>query len=145
MIDPVNKLREGFYQSLYEQLTFEGYTVPVVDDVAALEDNNDMYVLLSNQTAVDVSNFTKHQHECTLTLDIVHKTNFAVSRYGVDAVAQQIFNILITSTTTNQIQIDGAMQAVNVRKQSDNYLTMELSAGAIVRRLIVFSVLVHEK
>lgn len=145
MIDPVNKLRAGVYQSLNGQLTFEGITVPVVEDVAALEDNIDMYVLLSNQTAVDVSNFTKHQHECTLTLDIVHKTNFAVSRYGVDAVAQQIFDFIMPGVTTNQIQIDGAMQAVNVRKQSDNYLTMELSAGAIVRRLITFSVLVHEK
>lgn len=145
MKDVQQKTRASFYLALSGLLTYEGETVPVIDDTATLEDNVDMYVLLSSQTAVDVSNFTKYQHECTMTLDIVHKTNYAVARDGVDYVAQQIFNIISPNVTTNGIATDVDVQFVNVKKQSDNYLTMELSSGAIVRRIIVFSVLVHEK
>lgn len=144
MIDPQKKVREAFFSALNGQLFYDGIDVPVVDDAVTLEDNVDMYVLLSSQTAVEVSNFTKYQNDCTITLDIVHKTTYSVTKNGVDDVAQQILHFISTSVTTNGLGSDNTVQYVNLQKESDNYLTMELSSGAVVRRILVFNVLVHE-
>lgn len=145
MIDPHKKVREAFYTVLNGNLSYDGENVPVVDDAVTLEDNVDMYVLLSSQTAVEVSNFTKYQHDCTITIDITHKTTYSVTKNGVDEVAQQIFDRISTGVTTNGLPISDVIQYVNLQKETDNYLEMELSSGAIIRRIVVFNLLVHEK
>lgn len=145
MLD-INKLvRYGVGQSLTGQLIYESVSVPVVDDVLTSDTNSDMYVLLGSQTAVEQSNFAKFAHDCTITLDIAHNTGFGVSKDGVDNVAQQIFTILQPTTITNGLTAQAGIQFSDLQKDSDSYLTMTLSDGsAVVRRIIVYRVLVHQ-
>lgn len=145
MLD-INKLvRYGIGQSLNGQLTYDGASVPVLDDALTVSDNYALYVILSNQTAVETSNFNKFAHDCTITLDIVHKTYFGVTKDGVDSVAQQIFTILQPSTTTNGLTEQSGVQFNDLQKESDSYFTMQITnAGPIVRRLITYRLLVHQ-
>lgn len=145
MLD-INKLvRYAFGQSLNGSLTYNGSNVPVVDDVLTVDSNEMIYVILSSQTAVETSNFNKFAHDCTITLDIVHKTYYGVTKDGVDSVAQQIFTILQPDTTSNGLTAQAGVQFNDVQKDSDSYLTMTLTnAGPITRRIINYRLLVHQ-
>ena len=145
MIDVNKAVRYGFGDALSGNITFEGSPVPVVDDAVLLQSNTTMYVILSTQTAVETSNFAKFEHECTLILDIVHKTQYSVTKDGVDDVAQQIFDIIQPTVTTNGLTAQSGVQFSNVEKIQDDYLSFTLSnVGPVVRRILRYRVLVHQ-
>jgi len=145
MVDVNKAVRYAIFQALDGNLTYDGSPVPVVDESVTLDQNLTMYVALTTQTAVETSNFAQFEHECTLQIDIAHKTQYAVSKDGVDDVAQQIFDILQPSVTTNGLASQSGVQFTDLSKATDNYLTMVLNnMGPVVRRIIVYKVLVHE-
>lgn len=144
MIDIQYRVRSAFFSVIHNLITYNGSYVPVVDDISTLDDDANLYIILSSQTAVETSNFTHFVHDCTITIDIVHKTMYAVTKDVVDNIAQQILDRVYSGVTDNTLY-DSQLQYVNLRKENDNYLTIELSSGAIVRRILVFNLLVHEK
>ncbi len=144
MVDVNKAVRYGFGEALIG-LTFEGSPVPVVDDAVLFNQNTTMYVLLSSQTAVEDSNFAKFDHVCTMQLDIVHKAVHGVTKDGVDDVAQQIFDIIQPTPTTNGLSVQPGLQFLNVEKLTDNYFSFTLNdLGTVIRRIITYQVLVHE-
>lgn len=145
MVDVNKAVRYAIGQALDGNLTYEGSPVPVVDESVTLEQNTSMYVVLSTQTAVETSSFSKFDHECTLQIQITHKTQYSVSKDGVDDVAQQIFNIIQPTVTTNGLISQSGVHFTDVSKVTDNYLSMVLNnMGPVVRRILTYKVLVHE-
>jgi hypothetical protein len=144
MIDVHKKVRKAYYEALNGQLTYDGSPVSVWDEKAEATTNN-IYVLLSTQTATDTSTFSSFDTQTTILIDIVSKSQDRVSKDVLDEVAQQILTIILPTVTTNGLPAQSGVQILNVRKESDNYLPVQLSAtGSIIRRLIRFSQRVHE-
>lgn len=144
MTDPAKAFRYAVGQALSGNLTYNGVAVPVLDNIATLETGVDIYVLLTNQTSVERSNFTKFAHDVTLTIDIVHKTHFASTKDVVDTIAASIQTILRPTASTNGLAAQGGVQFTDLYLDSDNYLTVNLSGGPVVRRLLVFGAIVHQ-
>ena len=145
MIDVQKKIRDAFFQSLDGQLTYDGSPVPIVDEKLEDSENNTMYVIMSTQTTVQDVIFSHFDHETTMLLDIVHKTQDFVTKDGIDEVAQQIFDILLPTVTTNGLTAQSGVQITNLQIESDQYFPMQLSAtGSVMRRLIRFRQLIHE-
>lgn len=145
MIDVQKKVREAYFNALDGNITFDGSPVPVCDEKVEDQENNTMYVILSTQTSVDDGSFDSFDHETTMLLDIVHKTQDTVSKDGVDDVAQQIFDIILPTVKTNGLTATG-VQFTNVRIESDQYFNFALTtAKSTVRRLIRFRQLIHEQ
>lgn len=145
MVDPNKAVRYAIGGALQGNLTFDGSPVPVVDESVNLNENTNMYVLLSNQTAVETSNFAKREHECTLVVDIVNKSQYDVTKDSVDDVAQQIFDILQPGATASGLVSQPGVQFTNLEKITDNYLSFSLNpVGPVVRRIMTYRVLVHE-
>jgi hypothetical protein len=145
MVDVNKAVRYAIGAALDGNLTYDGSPVPVVDDAVNLQQNTTMYVVLSSQTAVETSSFAKFDHECTLQLDITHKSVYAASKDGVDDLAQQIFTILQPTPTTNGLVSQSGVHFTDLEKATDNYLSFVLNdIGPVVRRIITYRVLVHE-
>ena len=127
MIDVQKKIRDAFFDSLDGQLTYDGSPVPIVDEKLEDSENSTMYVIMSTQTTVQDVIFSHYDHD------------------GIDEVAQQIFDILLPSVTTNGLTAQSGVQITNLQIESDQYFPMQLSqTGSVMRRLIRFRQLIHE-
>lgn len=144
MTDPAMAFRYAVGNALSGILTYDSELVPIADSLTNIDPSVDIYVLLTNQTSVERSNFTKFVHEVTLTIDIVHKTHFAVTKDVVDTIAQTIQTILRPSASTNGLINYMGVQFTDLYLDSDNYLTVNLSGGPIMRRLLVFGATAHQ-
>lgn len=143
MIDIHKLVRLGFGTTLSGNLTYGGKAVPVVEDV--LSTDEDVYVILSSQTAVESSTFSSFDHFSTFVIDIVHKSNYYATKSVVDNVAQQIFTLIQPTPTFNGLTAQAGVQFTDVRKVSDNYLNLSMSTtGPVVRRILTYSVFVHQ-
>lgn len=143
MKDPNLIVRTSFKYALEGQLTtYDDTPVPIADDLYNGDSN--VYVIISSQTAVDNSTFSSFVHECTILLDIVHKQQYSVTRHEIDRVAQQIFNIVKPTPSTYGVS-NALVTFVSVKVDSDNYLDFTLDGESLIRRLIRFSLIVHEK
>lgn len=145
MIDVHKLVRYAFGNAISGQLSYGGVAVPVADDVLSIEDPTDIYVILSSQTAVEVSTFSSFEHSASIVIDIVHRSSHYVTKDIVDNVAQQIFTIIQPTPTTNGLSAQSGVQFTDVKKINDIYLNLNLSnSGPVVRRIVTYSVNVHQ-
>lgn len=145
MIDVQKAVRYGFGKALENQLSYQGTAVPITDSILTIDDSCNLYVVITLQTAKESSDFSKFRYNATITLDIVHKAGYAVSKDAVDSIAEQISSIIQPTVTSNGLVAQTGIKFTNVNRVSDSYLSLSLNnIGPVVRRIIVYEVLVHQ-
>lgn len=82
-------IRKSFYAALSGHIS-----VPVFDGRA--ENNIDKYVVFDNQSADDNSNFASRSWNCTFDISICHKQKDSYTKDDVDAICEEIENIVLT-------------------------------------------------
>lgn len=138
MIDVKHPLRKAYFDLLDGQLSYNGASVPVGDDV--IDGDPDVYVILASQTGGDNSSFQTFDSEETIDLDIVHKGGSFVNKNVVDNVAGQIFSLVRPSPTSIGLPPQPGVQVNCVRVTGDRYLDLMLnSADSVMRRIVTFT------
>lgn len=127
-------IRLKFYEVLNGQLQYDSAVLPVND--AKLQDDSDIYIILTEQRATDNSSFHCYKWECEQDIEIHSVQQHSVSRDIVDDVAEQIetliFQALKDGTETNGWQLNnltlsGTRNAMWELTQTKNEVFKELT------------------
>lgn len=141
MIDPLIAVRNAFAAAL-TGITYNTVPVPVYEDINPNDEK--IYIIISTQTATEISTFSSFDFDCSILIDIVHKQAFSVTKYVVDTIAQTIHNRIKPTPSTNGLGV-GSVEYLNVRVDNDSHLSLVTDTETIQRRLIRFSLKVNEK
>lgn len=136
-------VRKGYYQRLYLNVMLNNSPVAVFDTFAP-NDSPYPYIILSTQTAVDDSTKRAHAQEVTMLLDVVTGFSGAVQRIPVDAICDQIYQ-LINPVDGSFIDAGPNLQVISTRLLSDTTVEGQNDVWKIVRRLIRFGHKIHEQ
>lgn len=132
-------VRTAFFQLLNEQLEYESSNVPISDERSRILNNSTLYVILSSQNTVDNSGKCDYTRTAYITLDIVNKTESAVSKAAIDYIADQILQKVFGTGLTTPLN----WQFLNIKLNDDRYISLQLSdTSHIVRRLLTFQLTV---
>lgn len=99
-------LRKAYFDALNEKVMYEDAIIPVVDEkVDQRISEGNIYIKLYTQN--ESQNNTKCYFAANgeLVIDIVHKTHTAVSKMVVDAVGDQILNLLFPTRKSTSLSI----------------------------------------
>jgi hypothetical protein len=89
-------IRLGFGQAIKGQITYDTLDIKSYDEVTTNEvPDEKMYILFTQQTATNASNYTRFSWNCIQTIEIVSKQRSSVSKNIVDVIGEQIEQIII--------------------------------------------------
>jgi hypothetical protein len=92
-------VRMGFYDAIKSALSYDGNAVHTYDSLTTNEvENEDKYVLLTQQSAVNSSDFRRFRWNCVQTIEITSKQYSSVSKDIVDDISEQIEQIITYPT-----------------------------------------------
>jgi hypothetical protein len=148
MKDAHKPLRTAIYEALNGNVVVnfnnDGSVVPIYDDEVTDRGQN-VYVLLTTQTGTDASNRSHFNGSATQEIQIIDKTELSVDKRRVDDIADQVFEILWPTPQSDGLVQQTGFQILNLRKQADNYLPLQISSTqTLMRRIITFSARVHQ-
>lgn len=129
-------IRDAVFQALNGNLSYNSDEVFVYD--SKLEGEDDLYVLITDQTAQYSGNFAEHAWDCSIILQIVSRTADTISRDIIDEVSKQIEDIIIESLPTlNGLVTQLGWQIINNSLGNVTYtnFTMTDTQSAITKLL----------
>lgn len=145
MIDVKLGVRKAFYEALNGNLLYNAVQVPVSDDIKPTGNTSPIYVILATQTGAEKNTFSGWASDETIDLDIIFKASTQASKQPLDLVAAMIIEIICPTITTSGLPAQPGMQFLNVKLQSDRYLSLALNASNTVeRRILTFKLYVSQ-
>lgn len=144
MIDVNTRVRQGYFQRLNGVVLLAGQPVLVYDTFAS-NDAIYPYIILSTQTDVGSGTKQSQGHEATMLVDIVTGFTGGGTRMPLDTIAGQVLTLINPQATVQQIDAGPELQVINTQLLSD--LTLEGQNGVykIIRRLLRFGHVIHER
>jgi hypothetical protein len=143
MKDTKRILRQAIFNALDGQITLNGETVPVYDEK---NENESVYILLSNQQEFDDSPDGSFITRSTIDYEVVQQTGYSVSKDDIDDINEQILEILIPSQGTTGLTIPSGFQFHNVKRESSRSIAFEISpTESIVRNITTISTIIQEQ
>lgn len=141
MLDTAKPVRQAFYNLLNGAITYDSFSVGVSDEKLKAGNTNDSnYVILSSQTASPDYTKTSRDEICTIVIDIITKQGNSVSKDIADSIAGQILTLVSSTPNTHNLVAPSPFQFLDLKKESDSYLPLQLSdTTSIMRRLMTFS------
>jgi hypothetical protein len=137
-------IRQGFFSALDGNISYDGNDVNIYSEINPNTGEN-LYIVLTTQTEEDTSTKSSFDTFATILVDIVHKQNRGTATWDVvDNVAGQVLDLIQPTVGSFISSPDANLQFVNVKKQSSNTLSQTTDAEQICRRLLRFSLQVHE-
>ena len=147
MKDPVNFIKNAYFNALDGVITYNGSTIPVYDEEAD-ETGGDYYIIISTITDADFPNKGKFMNDVEVLIDVVSQNNWRVDlvKQIVDSITAKILNEIIPSIGTTSLIENADFQIVDVRKASTQHVpVIDTGTKKIVRRLTRFTQLIIEK
>jgi hypothetical protein len=123
----------GHYEAIKNSLSYDGNPVHVYDSTTTGEvPDENIYVLLTTQSSVNASDFSRFRWNCVQSLEIVSKQMGSVSKDIVDDISEQIEQIL--TYVKNQPGEGGMINQSgwsfqDVILESVNYIEFDLSTN----------------
>jgi hypothetical protein len=127
-------VRMGVYEAIKTSLSYDGADVHVYDDATTNEvPNENKYVLLTSQSAVNASDYRRFRWNCVQTIEIVSKQLSSVSKDIVDDIGEQIEQII--AYPQNQpgngfMAPQNGWEFSDILIESSNYIDFELSTNS---------------
>lgn len=88
-------VRMGFYDAIKTALSYDGNAVHTYDGLTTNEVTDEtQYVLLTQQSSVNSSDFRRFRWNCIQTIEITSKQRSSVSKDIVDDICEQIEQII---------------------------------------------------
>jgi hypothetical protein len=147
MKDPVNFIKNAYFNALDGVITYNGSTIPVYDEEAD-ETGGDYYIIISTITDADFPNKGKFMNDVEVLIDVVSQNNWRVDlvKQIVDSITAKILNQIIPSIGTTSLIGNADFQIVDVRKVGTQHIPiLDTGTKKIVRRLTRFTQLIIEK
>lgn len=141
-MDHQKAFRMAVYDALDGNITdLEGNTVELFDEMA--EDPDNVYVLLSTQTAQQRGTFGCMIYDSTILLQLIDKETIYVSKEYIDDLSEKITNILTPSANQDGLVQQTGWQINCLKTESVNTNDAgQTNAGTIVRKLLRLSAVV---
>lgn len=143
MKDTKRILRQAIFNALDGNITLNGNPVPVYDEK---NENENVYILLSNQQEFDDSPDGSFITRSTIDYEVVQQTGYSVSKDDIDDINEQILEILIPTQGTTGLTIPSGFQFHNVKRESSRSLAFEISpTESIVRNITTISTIIQQQ
>jgi hypothetical protein len=146
MTGPEQIVRHSVFQALNGNLTLtvDSSASPVKLFSGPVDDEN-VYVIQSNETASDQSSKHHFGTRVSFTLDIVSKQAHNSNKSYVDDISNQADAILLPTPQTNGLVSMNGVQFGRLKRENVTYLDMAISSTqTIMRKLVTYSVTVFE-
>ena len=137
----VNKaIRTAYYTALNGNVTDKNNNVILIFDSFAMPNDLEYpYILLSSQTAQQLTVKRKKRYNTSIVIDIVTGSLDPLGRSEVEDIAEQVENIVIPDTFKDLDLSGNGYQLGNTYKESDTYLTSKNNTSYIVRKILTYN------
>jgi hypothetical protein len=126
-------VRMGVYDAIKDALSYDGNAVHTYDSLTTNEvEDEKQYVLLTQQSSVNASDFRRFRWNCIQTIEITSKQYSSVSKDIVDDISEQIEQIIIypkNQPGNGGVATQTGWEFTDVLLESTNYIEVELSAN----------------
>lgn len=142
MKNPAPYLRKAFFDLLDGQVEYNSVIVPVKEQGGSRV--VPYMILLGEFTNSDRSNKHSFTGRASQLISIVHEGAGTVYHEDVDAIGDQVMNLIQPSPREIGINVD-EFQIIGLVKDSQNYLDERSASGGFVTRLLLrYSFLVNQ-
>lgn len=143
MKDTKRILRHAVFNALDENISYDGDNLHVYDEK---NDNENIYILLSNQQEFDDNPDGSFITRSTIDYEVVQKSGYSVSKDAIDDINEQILEIIIPTQSTTGLTIPTGFQFHSVRRESSRSLAFEISlTESIVRNITTISTIIQQQ
>jgi hypothetical protein len=143
MKDTQKPLRMAMFNLLSGAIAYDGNTVGVYDE---MNDNDDVYILLSTQQETFDETSDTFITRSTINLEVVAKTGTTVSKDVLDDISDDIYTLLRPTTSTTGLVNPSGFQIHNVFRESATTQVLQVSpTQSILRKLITIVVTITEQ
>lgn len=125
-------LRDAVYTALSGAVSYNSVIIPVYSAIA--DPSSDLYIVLEETNSFEQSDKQHFGNEVTLTIEIVHFQDRAMTYKIVDSIYNDMMEILLPSVNTAGFTVAAGWQAVKVRVDTTDFV--EQVDRTIVRRII---------
>lgn len=124
-------VRMGFYDAIKTALSYDSAAVHTYDSATTNEvPNEQLYVLLAQQSSVNAGDYTRFRWNCVQTIEITSKQYSSVSKDIVDDVSEQIEQIIaypFNKPGKGGMIAQTGWEFSDILLESTNYVEFELS------------------
>lgn len=148
MKDTMLPLRQAVYTALHNQIVYNGETVKVFDEKKISAYQDDIFIVLSTQQESEAPQMTSEtwSTDSSIDIEILHKTDYEVSKNAIDAISNEIYRLLITSTFTTGMRQPDHMQILSVRRSraiTQNYSLTD--SQTVIGKIITISCIIVQQ
>jgi len=140
MKDASGAFRKAVWMALNGNLVsaFDGSNTPVaVYDGQVTTTNDSLYVLMGSERTTNETNRTRFVTRCTMVLEVIHRSEYAVDSRVLDDISQQMMQILLPTPQTSGLVPQDDFQFVALQLESGNKLNLTLSPVSSINRKIL--------
>lgn len=113
MKDTQKILRTAVFQMLNGNIS-----IPVYDEKKRIGSNAKIYALLSTQQETDENPSDAFITLSSIDIEIIHRSDFEVTKDSIDDISTEILEILIPTPTSDGLIVQNLFQITNVRRIS---------------------------
>jgi hypothetical protein len=126
-------VRMGFYDAVKAALSYDGNAVHTYDSLTTNEvEDETQYVLLTQQSSINSSDFRRFRWNCIQTIEITSKQYSSVSKDIVDDICEQIEQIITypqNQPGNGYLAAQSGWEFSDILLESTNYIEVEISAN----------------
>lgn len=111
-------LRHACRDLLSGNLSWQGVNVPVSDEKRKLRETAPLYVTFGTQQESPDNTSDAFITDSSIDIEIHHRSEFEVSKDGIDDVSNQILEILMPTPETDGFLVQNLFQITCVQRQS---------------------------
>jgi hypothetical protein len=143
MLDCSNNIRNAYLNILNGNITYDGKNVPVYGDDSFVTTPQN-YVIISDILETADNNNQNFTTNSVVTIDIFSEQYLKRDNSIVDNIASQILNLLMPTSTLQDIG-DAYFQIFPTDRSSSRYLALNEGNNYVVRKIITINNLVNQK
>ena len=118
MRDTMDILEMAVYNALNGQLSYNSVNIPVYDEKRRVGQSDNIYVILSTQQESEIeTNDCAFVTLSSIDIEILHKTDYEVSKTVINNISNQILQILIPTQVTTGLAGVSGYQLLHVRRE----------------------------
>lgn len=140
MQDYGTEVRKAYYNALDGNITYNALPVPVVDEKLDETTENDVYVLLGEQSENDRSNKTYFAADVNLNIYIIQRTEATVTKEAVENISNQISTIIKPTVRSHGLTIASPFKIVLVKldRGSTQPVRKDVGEQFLVNKSLIF-------
>lgn len=135
-------VRKAFFNALNDQIANpeNGATnIPIVDEKLDLNiTEHDLYMLIGGQAATAANTKQTWGSEIDLNITIVNRRKATNSKTIIEAIADEVMQVLFPTKTTFGITINAPFKLSYVKYISDSYQFERVANGWEIKKSIIF-------